>query len=160
MSVPYKKIILPLDGSDIAVQALPHAEEIARSSGAKLVLLRVIENEPLFMTTVSTVGTSAATLAGGTVDNEKHRRAVDEAKSSLDRLAASLHHRKIDAVSDIATGDAASQIVDYAAHNGADLIVMSTHGRSGLKRWAYGSVANKVLQAAPCAVLVVRPLAL
>lgn len=160
MSVPYKKIILPLDGSDLAVQALSHAEELAHASGAKLVLLRVIEDEPLFMTTVSVVGTNAATLAGGTLDDEAHRRAVDEAKNSLDRLAASLHHRKIDAVSDIATGDAASQIVEYAAHNGADLIVMSTHGRSGLKRLAYGSVANKVLQAAPCPVLIVRPMAL
>ena len=69
----------------------------------------------------------------------------------------SLRHRQVDAVAEIDTGDPASRIIDYAADNAVDLIVMSTHGRTGLARWTHGSVANKVIQAAPCAVFTVRP---
>jgi nucleotide-binding universal stress UspA family protein len=53
-------------------------------------------------------------------------------------------------------GEPGSKIVDYAAQNGIDLIVMCTHGRTGMRRWAYGSVASKVLAAATCPVVLVR----
>jgi nucleotide-binding universal stress UspA family protein len=166
MSIPYQKILVPLDGSNLAVQALPHAEEIARGVGANLILCRVVEVPAGFVVAPAGMGSSGPSvgIGVGTVgaavmlgDAEGQRQALDEAKAYLDRLAASLQHRKIDTAVDINTGDPATRIVDYAAANAVDLIVMSTHGRSGIGRWAYGSVANKVLQAAPCAVLVVRP---
>lgn len=168
MSVPYQKILVPLDGSELAAQALPHAEQIAQGSGAQLILSQIVETHVGFV--VAPVGTGASgpgvgAGAGGigvgvgvAVDEEQEQQqAIDEATAHLERLATSLQHRKIDTMVDVNTGDPATRIVDYAAANDVDLIVMSTHGRSGLSRWAYGSVANKVLHAAPCPVLVVRP---
>ena len=163
MSVPYTKILLPLDGSEIAAQALPHAELIASSQGAMLILFEVVEDPARFLVTpplmdLGGVGGAGAIGLGPFPPNENaHRIAMDEAKSSLDELVTSLKHRKVNAVADIDTGDPAACIVDYAAEHEIDLIVMSTHGRTGVDRWTYGSVANKVLQAAPCPVLVVRP---
>ncbi|MEZ4663685.1 MAG: universal stress protein [Caldilineaceae bacterium] len=163
MTVPYAKILLPLDGSQTAVQALPHAEAIAAALGARLILFEVVEDALDIMVTPST---GSAVGPGGTVgfgayppDVVAHTRAMDEAKNFLDDLVATLKHRKINAVADIDTGEAADRIVDYAADHDVDLIVMSTHGRTGVQRWTYGSVAAKVLQAAPCPVLVVRPTA-
>jgi len=166
MSIPYKKILVPLDGSELAAQALPHAEEIARGLGAKLVLYQVVEATAGFVVapTGTTAGGPGVSVGVGRVginimegEDERHIRAMDEAQAYLERLAASLHHRRINAEVDINAGDPAHYIVDYAAANAIDLIVMSTHGRTGVGRWVYGSVATKVLQAAPCAVLMVRP---
>lgn len=165
MSIPYKKILVPLDGSVLAAQALPHAEEIARGLGAKLILYQVVEATGGFMVAPIGTGSSGPSVgvgvgrvgAGVMIGDDEIRRALDDAEAYLARLAASLQHQKLDATIDINTGDPATYIVDYAAAHAIDLIVMSTHGRTGVRRWIYGSVANKVLQAAPCAVLVVRP---
>ena len=165
MSIPYKKILVPLDGSALAIQALPHAEEIARSLGAQLILYQVVESPAGIVAapTGTTSGGPSVAVGVGHVgmnvmgdDDERHKRAMDEAAAYLARLVTSLQHRKIAAKADMNTGDPATYIVDYAAANAIDLIVISTHGRTGVGRWIYGSVANKVLQAAPCAVLVVR----
>lgn len=153
MAALYRKILLPLDGSEFAAEALPHAEEMARSSGAQLILFQVIED------TRDYVLDRAASLGVMTVshDDSKRNAALDMAQAYLDDLVASLHHRQVQASADMGSGEPATAIVDYATREGVDLIVMSTHGRTGLARWAYGSVAHKVLQAIPCAVLVIRP---
>ena len=162
----YKKILVPLDGSELAAQALPHAEEIADGTGAQLILLQIVVDQRSLVVTQTTSGMSGSGVLVGAVgvnvipapqSQDIHNQAMDEAKRDMDELAVSLRHRKIDATSDIDTGDPATCILDYAAANEIDLIVMSTHGRTGVRRWAYGSVANKVLQAASCAVLIVRP---
>jgi len=164
MTVPYKKILVPLDGSELAAQALPHAEEIARTSGAKLILSQIVDTNVEFVVAPMGSGSSGSSIgvgAGGVgvvISNDpRQQQAIDEAKAHLERLAASLQHRKIATAVDINTGDPATRIVDYAAANDVDLIVMTTHGRTGIGRWTHGSVTNKVLQAAPCALLVVRP---
>lgn len=153
MALPYKKILLPLDGSEFSTEALPHAEEIARSSGAQLVLFQVIPDTNDVLEPAESLGVFFSISH----DDARRNQALDIAQRYLDDLATSLRHRQIDARSDIGSGDPATAIVDHARHEEIDLIVMSTHGRTGLARWAYGSVAHKVLQAAPCAVLVVRP---
>ncbi|MBV7331510.1 universal stress protein [Chloroflexi bacterium TSY] len=166
MSIPYKRILLPLDGSEFAAEALPHAEEIARGAGAQLILFQVVVDPTRILVAPATVNTAGGStgLSGGIVgavsigaDETAHTAAMDEAKGYLDELAASLKHRKIDVVVDIDTGDPATKIVDYADANDIDLIVMSTHGRTGMDRWTHGSVATKVLQAASSAVLTMRP---
>jgi nucleotide-binding universal stress UspA family protein len=166
MSTPYKKILVPLDGSELAAQALPRAEEIAREIGAQLILLRVLETSPKFLAALPAaggpgVGGGAGVTSIGVVaislDDEAYRQTVDEARQALDDLVTSLKHRKVDAEAEIDMGDPATRIVDYAATHAVDLIVMSSHGRTGLARWAYGSVANKVRQTASCEVMVVRP---
>lgn len=165
MSALYKKILVPLDGSELAAQALPHAEEIARGAGAQLILLRVIERHVKVGAIPGMgnygmgggVGGGAIGVMNASVDNAAHRHALDEAEAALAALLPSLHHRQIKAVTEVLTGDPAAQIVDYAQAQQIDLIVMSTHGRTGIERWRFGSVANKVLQEAACTVVIVRP---
>lgn len=165
MAPIYTKILVPLDGSELAAQALPQAEEIARKMGAPLILFRVLEDSVRLMAALPTPGGmgigggAGATMLGVVsvnVDDEAHRQAATDASEALDELATSLHHRKVAAEAVIDTGDPAKQIVAYADAHDVDLIVMSSHGRTGLARLAYGSVANKVLQTAPCEVMVVR----
>lgn len=164
MAPIYTKILVPLDGSELAAQALPRAEEIARKMGAQLILFRVLEDSVRLMAALPTSGgmgigggegTTMLGVVSVTVDDEAHRQAVTDVTEALDELATSLHHRKVDAKAEIDTGDPAKQIVAYADAHDVDLIVMSSHGRTGLARLAYGSVANKVLQTAPCEVVVV-----
>lgn len=166
MSNLVKNILVPLDGSDLATQALPYAEEIAMGTNAKLILLQVVETRKSLVAVPNTGGvTNAGAIVSsvgiGTIsslgEEIVHIQAMDQAKQNMDSLATSLHYRRVQAESDIDTGDPALRIIDYAAKNAIDLIVMSTHGRTGPNRWAYGSVATKVLQAAPCPVLIVRP---
>lgn len=149
MSLPYRKILVPLDGSAIAAQAIPHAEELAHQSGAELILLRVVPD------TSQQVGLTLEMLMEY-VEKHHQRELVEQAAQSLERLTESLQHRHIKAQTVVDVGDAAAKILDYAIHHTPDLIVMSTHGRTGLARWAYGSVTAKVLQTAPCPVLLVR----
>jgi nucleotide-binding universal stress UspA family protein len=156
VTIPYHKILVPLDGSELAAQAIPHAEEIARGLGAKLILTQIIETIAGFM--VAPLATGGGPSVGVMVkDDEGQSQALDAAREYLERVADSLRHRKIEVEVDLDTGDPATRIVDYADANAIDLIVMSTHGRTGVGRWTHGSVTNKVLQAAPCAVMVVRP---
>ena len=161
----YKKIVVPLDGSELAAQALPHAEQIARGAHAQLVLLRVVEGHVKIGAVPGMgnygmgggVGAGAVGLIKSAIDDPAHRQALDEAEAALTALVPDLHHRKVDAVVEVLSGDPAIQIVTYAETHDVDLIVMSTHGRSGMARWRFGSVANKVLHEASCAVVVVRP---
>ena len=159
MSTLYKNILVPLDGSELAAQALPYAEEIANNAQAKLSLLQVVDDPvDIYVAPETTLlSRTGMGVVHNAMDTNFHRQALDSAKWNMDELAASLRHRKINAEGDIDTGEAATCIVEYAEANDIDLIVMSTHGRTGLGRWTYGSVANKVLQAAPCPVLIVRP---
>ncbi len=149
MPIPYRKILLPLDGSEIATQALPHAQMLAVQSGAELVLLQVIppqDDLPHFRQdfTITQPGL------------ERQQAMVDEASQWLQQHAdaLALHKILVKVVLDI--GDPAEKILDCAVEEAVDLIVISTHGRTGLARWAYGSVASKVMGAAPCSVLLVR----
>jgi nucleotide-binding universal stress UspA family protein len=163
MSALYRQIMVPLDGSELAAQALPHAEEIARGADATLILLRVVERRMLIGAVPAIDNQGMGGLLGAvgsmaiTVDDEAHRQALDQAQETLNALVTSLQHRKVKAEAVVLSGDPAIQIIDYADANAIDLIVMSTHGHTGMARWRFGSVANKVLQAVSCTVVVVRP---
>jgi len=145
----YKKIMVTLDGSTFAAQALPHAEALAALHQAELILLEVVPD-----------ASSPAQVLGETRNimhiDERQEHFIDEATQKLEDLAEELHLRQIKATPVIKIGHPAATIIDYAKEAGVDVIVMSTHGRTGLARWVYGSVADKVLKAAPCPVLLVR----
>lgn len=150
MSVPYKRILVPLDGSELAKQALPHAEDLATRTGATLILIQVVH----LLTDKMMVAPGFAV----TMHKEQEvDTSVEEAHDRLSRQVEHLSHLHIESETMIDVGDPASKIVDYAADHDIDLIVMSTHGHSGLTRWRYGSVTTKVLSEAPCPVLVIRP---
>ena len=139
----YRRILVPLDGSDLAETAIPHAELLASASGAELELIRV--------TLLRFV--QAPDGHGHVVQEEGDR---EEAEAYLAAWEKRLRDRGIRATGQVRSGSVAEEIVEYAGSTRADLIVMSTHGRTGARLYAYGSVAEKVLRIAPCSVLVVR----
>lgn len=144
----YKKILVPLDGSDFAAQALAHAEILARTFGSSLELLRVVQD----------IETSVGLAAEFDIGRRENWQAdlMRHAQESLATYAADLASRGIAATTRIERGDPSECIVDCAARDGVDLIVMTTHGRSGVARWVYGSVASRILNHAPCPLLLVR----
>lgn len=151
MAIPYKKIMVPLDGSTLSEQALPHATALARQNEAELILLRVT---PYISEAI--IAVDALPLDWQNLD-EQQRRLIDEATQALQPIIVNLKFQQVEAKAIVEVGHAAEKIVEYAENHAADLIVMSTHGRTGLQRWLLGSVANKVASAAPCPVLLVRP---
>jgi nucleotide-binding universal stress UspA family protein len=151
MSIPYRKILAPLDGSALAEAALPHATAIARQSQAELTLLQVVPpvlNEQFLPE--GGIPPSWAAL------DEQQRRVVEATRHALEALAINVRFQHVAVTPVVQVGDPAERIVDYAIAHDIDLIVMCTHGRTGVQRWLLGSVANKVMSAAPCPVLVVR----
>jgi nucleotide-binding universal stress UspA family protein len=142
----YKHILVPLDGSTLAERALPHALEIARFSEAALHLLRVALGQ-----------TYVASKGGAELyPVEVLQQDREEAEGYLEGIRSECQAKGAAASAQVLAGPVAESIVDFATANHIDLIVMSTHGRSGLSRWVYGSVAEKVLRGAHCPTLIVR----
>lgn len=140
---------VPLDGSGLAEKALPHARALAQAAPLAIHLVRAYE-----------LPANAYTLADGVIAQgpalyrEELRR---EAQAYLDGKAAGLRadgFERVDAT--VVEGDAASEIIDLARRTPNNLIIMSTHGRSGIRRWVLGSVAEKVVQYSQDPVLLVR----
>jgi nucleotide-binding universal stress UspA family protein len=137
----YRTIIVPLDGSPLAEMVLPHVEEIAWRFEGRVILIRVVPP--------SDGMTDEATLSS-------RRAMLDEADRYLQGIQGELRAKGIDTHREILEGKVAEAIVDYARRHQADLLAMTTHGRSGLSRLVYGSVADRVLRTAPCPVLLIR----
>jgi nucleotide-binding universal stress UspA family protein len=131
-------LLVPLDGSPLAERALPLAEALARATGRRPHLLRV-----------SLVRQPPEPATG-----EAEICAAEEAY--LARIAQELHRRGLHCQTELRFADAATGIVACALDAGADLLVMATHGRGGLGRWVYGSVAEAVLRQTPVPLLLVR----
>jgi nucleotide-binding universal stress UspA family protein len=144
----YDEILVPLDGSVLAEAALPHARALSKAFDARVTLISVIEPA----TVISQPGMVGPVLSVS-VDAEAEMTALRE---YLDKIATNLRTEGIDVRIAVREGDSASEVVDYAAANREDIIVMSTHGRSGIRRWVYGSVADKVLRSANVPVLLIR----
>jgi nucleotide-binding universal stress UspA family protein len=137
-----KTILVPLDGSTLAESALTPAVDLAREHGARVVLLRAAEAHTLPM-----------------VDpTEAQVRAVRAAEEYLGDARGRVSRAGIaDIDTSVWYGPPAEAIVEAARHRGADLIVMSSHGRSGLGRLVLGSVAETVLRATRVPILLIRP---
>jgi nucleotide-binding universal stress UspA family protein len=141
-------IILTLDGSNLAEAAVPHAVDLARRLGSRLVLLRVVTPAP-----------GPAELAFGPTSYD-HRQLLQAeeaaARAYVEAKVRELSAQNVRVEGLVREGEPASTIVDYAAESGARLVVLATHGRSGVARWVYGSVADRVLRAATVPVLLLR----
>ncbi|MFH0846469.1 MAG: universal stress protein [Chloroflexota bacterium] len=142
----YEKILVPLDGSNLAECVLEHVREIATRCSAEVDLLFVVE---------SISGSAGVTYAKAVEGQEKVKT---WGKNYLDKVEQNLEREGVDAKSVVLERSPAEVIVDYARKNKVDLIIMSTHGRSGAARWAMGSVADKVLRSATVPVFIVTPL--
>ncbi len=143
----YKKILVPLDGSGLSECSLSHVMMVA--TGCKVpevVLFRVAE--PL-----SPMVYAGEMDARWIVQAEEKNKV--QAKEYIEEMAVRLKKEGIAVQGVFVSGRAAEEIIDYAKKNQVDLIVMSTHGRSGVSRWAWGSVADRVLRHSPVPVLMV-----
>lgn len=142
----YKRILVPLDGSELAEIALPYSEVLAEKLDSEIILVNVRTpgEDPENPENRSYLSKMAATVeqnmskSGDTPPGQKAK-----VESTIIGAPGLLTH-------------AAEEIVEYAEKENVSLIVMSTHGRTGIKRWALGSTADKVVRAAKCPVLLIR----
>jgi len=141
-----KRIMVPLDGSALARQALPYATELATQTRAELIVLTALTPS------ISEIPSTAPFLW----DDDALAAARDRVMQELGSVADELRRQEIP-VTPLAVIDfPAEAIIDEAARQHAGLIVMATHGYGGLKRWALGSVADKVLHATTTPLVLVR----
>ena len=143
----YKKILVPLDGSDLAERAIWHAAEVAKGTDAEIILLHAI-------LVPMPVGENRFSRVTEKTLLEKVSR---ESSEYLDRIGADLRAKghKVRAVVD--GRPPADAILHVSDQEGADLIVMSTHGRTGLSRLVMGSTAESVLRATHRTIMLVKP---
>ena len=148
----YKKILVPLDGSKLAECVLPHVEAIAKGIDARTVILVSVTERVL--------GYRPVTDYEEAVEERLVPEAVgkmeQQAQEYLDRIAKRLNAKGIETETLVLLGDPAEEITINAKHYGTDLIIMASHGRSGISRWTHGSVADKVFRASSVPVLMVR----
>lgn len=147
-----QQILVPLDGSQIAEEALADAKVLATETKAALSIVRILEPLSDWQKEIlAEQGYQEAVI-------EEERRA--EANSYLNTISAQLDAANIATTCELFSGQASEAILHILNRVPIDLVVMSTHGLSGYSRWVYGSVAGKVLHSAPCPLLLRRSVAL
>jgi universal stress protein A len=144
-----RSILLPTDFSGCANYALPYAAAIARATNATIICVHVVE--PI----VPAVGYTG--LAEPLPIADINEQLEDSAERELPKLAECEEFADLNVEEIIVHGDAAAEIVRVADERKVDLIVISSHGRTGLGRMLFGSTAEAVVRHAKCPVLVVKP---
>lgn len=142
----YGKIIVPLDGSELSEQALAEAKDLSKSSGTPLHVIRVVD----------TYRTQSLPATGMALDysmlSELAEEEIEDARTYLQTEVEKLRNEGYNVSGDVLHGPIARQICSAAGPD--DIIVMSSHGRTGIKRWFLGSVAEEVMRHAECPVLL------
>lgn len=149
---PYR-VLVPLDGSTLAEGALPVVRRLLGQPGDELILLRVAVLNDMPMPMMADYGMVWTDYAQAVpTPDEERQQAIDYLDGVRERSAlAGIQTRTI-----VLEGDRSQMIVEKAAEEDVDLIVMTSHGRTGLSRWVIGSVAERVLESGPCPVLLWR----
>ncbi len=143
----FKRVLLPLDESELSEKALEYALAITSPQG-KVILVMAVERLGITSTN--------AGLYHVPVDYDNiHENMMEHADAYLDKKLKQVRQTVPSSSKRALSGDPAASIIQAAEEEKAEAIVMSTHGRSGLSRWVFGSVTQKVLSAAPCPVMVV-----
>lgn len=142
----FYRVIVPTDFSSGSEEALTVAVRLASAAGSELVLVHVLVEAPRF---------SEGPFAGSRT-RDVHEAARRWAEARLEEWAAKARAAGVPARTALRTGIPFREIVDAAADERADLVVMGTHGRGGINRALLGSVADRVIRLAPCPVLTVR----
>ena len=144
----YNNILVPLDGSERAECVLPHLESIAVGRGVKgVIFLRILDT---YLPAPVRAYLTAETI------REAYERAETGVRAYFDEVAGRIHLDGVEVRKHVMAGQAADSITEYAVENDVDLIIIATHGRSGVSRWVWGSVADRVLRSACVPVLMVR----
>ncbi|MCK4362898.1 MAG: universal stress protein [Dehalococcoidia bacterium] len=143
------KVLVPLDGSKESEAVIPHISELASKLKAEVVLFQVVA--PAYF---------VYSIPGEAVQKLYSPEEMDKIKTKsegyLDTVGAELRDKGINAMSEVGLGVPAEEIIRIADEIQADVVAMSTHGHSGISRWAFGSTADKVLHAGNTPVLLVR----
>jgi nucleotide-binding universal stress UspA family protein len=142
----FNVIVVPTDLSDYSLRALPYAVGLAERFDAHLKILCI--NEPA-------VPISDVTWAGVDV-HATDDALLAEARRTLDKIIREQVPADLDVEASVSTGNAVEGIIQYAREQNADLLVMCTHGRTGLSHVLMGSTAEAVVRRAPCPVLTLR----
>ena len=150
----YERILVPLDGSKIGETALPHIEDLVAKFkpdvNVEVTLFQVVSS----LTYYVVAGEASVPVPYTEAErDELKKKALDYLLRTGERLKGK---GTVAVKTKVSTGDAVEEIIKAAEEVKADLIAMSTHGRSGLSRWAFGSVTDKVLRAGRVPILIVR----
>ena len=143
----YQKILVPLDGSKLSEAVLPYAGFLAKAFGAEVSLVHV--GEPVLEEHAPEHKVFLDQISG---------QMLAYGKAYLNDQARRLQQKGISAKGEVLLGRAADEIATYADQQGMDLVAMGTHGRAGLARWRYGSVANELRNRLPMPILLIRPM--
>ena len=149
----YERILVPLDGSKIGEAALPYIEELVSKlqpePKVEVTLLQVVSSMAHWII----AGEATAKVA---YTEEEMKQIQGKAMGYLNRASEGLRNRGATVNVEVRTGRAADEIIKFADEMKVDLVAMSTHGRSGITRWAFGSVTDRVLQSGTAPILTVR----
>lgn len=137
-------ILVPTDFSECSTEALEYAMSLAKPLQADLILTHVIEPFPY-------------TAVNGIAFINFEERLIPEARALLDKFSQRPLEEKLSVETHLTSGIPSREIITLAEREGADLIVMGTHGRTGINHLMAGSVAEKVVRLSPCPVLTVHP---
>ena len=161
----FGKVLVPLDGSEMAEAVLPHVEDIAKRYSAEVILLRVVATPhdrsaaSLFQPPLAVPGSTEDVIP---VPHPVYRdQEIESLRVEVKRTLSGVRKRLSEAGLRtsivVLFGRPADRIVEYANKEEVDLIALSTYGRTGLGRWAFGSVAKRVMRATSIPVLLIRP---
>jgi nucleotide-binding universal stress UspA family protein len=146
----YKKIMVPLDGSELAESVLPHVEALIEGFNIREVILaRVVEPSR------HPYGGEGDIIDPKDLAKWEASR-KSSAKDYLEQIARRFKREGTAVRSEVIVGRATESLADYAERSGIDLLIIATHGRSGVTRWVMGSVADKLLRSASVPVLMIR----
>ena len=148
-SALYNRILVPLDGSKLAECVLPHVKEIA--SGCRIASVTLISAvDEVHLPTRGGIALSADAL------KQIEKTSENEAAGYLNGIKKDLEGAGLNVEICVVKGKAAEVIARYATDNNFDMIVIATHGRSGISRWVWGNVADKLLRSACVPVFMIR----
>jgi nucleotide-binding universal stress UspA family protein len=152
----YEHLLVALDGSPAAEQVLEHAEALAVAFHSTITLLHATVSAETVLAQTASGGTTLGDVASYVDPTPIVEAERDSAVDYLNGVAARLRQHKLTINTEHPEGPPAEEIVERARALGVSLILMTTHGRGGLGRVVFGSVADSVLRHAPCPVLLVR----
>lgn len=161
----FEKVLVPLDGSDMAEAVLPYVENVGKCYAAEIILLRVIatpqdrSTATIFQPSLAVPGSTEDTIpAPHPLYREQEMESLrGEAERTLSGVRKRLNEAGLNTRIVVLFGRPADRIVEYATKEEVDLIAISTYGRSGFGRWAFGSVAKRIMRATTIPVLLIRP---
>jgi nucleotide-binding universal stress UspA family protein len=144
----FDKILVPLDGSELAESVLGYVDFIAAGCHVSEVVLVRVRGflDPVAMKTMT-----------AKMVEQIEETSEKEAENYLQRIAEALNTKNIHTRTQVLSGNAADEIIEYSRKNGIRLIIMSTHGRTGVSRLVWGSVADKVLRSSTIPAMIIPP---